>query len=208
MPATAPAPAPTAAVGRSRRQPSRRGSSAAEEAIVAGRRQAEADDQEDRRQRRGCGALGRPGRRRCAEASGGQGEAQPRTKATAAKAAATTTASAEPVTPARTRAATPKAATKTTTKATTKTADQGRRRRGGVVGRAARAVAPRRVPSRSCVACRTARPKRELLRVVRDPVGRDRDRSERPSRRSRRIRCAEPQNVSTTPSRRAPSRGR
>ena len=33
-------------------------------------------------------------------------------------------------------------------------------------------VAGRRVPSRSCVACRTARPKRELLRVVRTPDGR------------------------------------
>ena len=29
----------------------------------------------------------------------------------------------------------------------------------------------RRVPSRSCVACRTVRPKRELLRVVRAPDG-------------------------------------
>ncbi len=29
----------------------------------------------------------------------------------------------------------------------------------------------RRVPSRSCVACRTVRPKRELLRVVRMPDG-------------------------------------
>ncbi len=33
-------------------------------------------------------------------------------------------------------------------------------------------VAGRRVPSRSCVACRTVRPKRELLRVVRTPDGR------------------------------------
>lgn len=30
---------------------------------------------------------------------------------------------------------------------------------------------PRRVPTRSCVACRTARPKRDLLRVVRRPDG-------------------------------------
>ena len=30
----------------------------------------------------------------------------------------------------------------------------------------------RRVPSRSCVVCRTVRPKRELLRVVRTPDGR------------------------------------
>ena len=35
-----------------------------------------------------------------------------------------------------------------------------------------RPVAPRRVPNRSCVACRTVRPKRELLRVVRTPNGR------------------------------------
>ena len=34
-----------------------------------------------------------------------------------------------------------------------------------------RAAAPRRVPSRSCVACRTVRPKRELVRVVRTPAG-------------------------------------
>ena len=32
--------------------------------------------------------------------------------------------------------------------------------------------APRRVPTRSCVACRTARPKRDLVRVVRTPDGR------------------------------------
>ncbi|MDO8483707.1 MAG: YlxR family protein [Candidatus Limnocylindrales bacterium] len=48
---------------------------------------------------------------------------------------------------------------------------QGRCRRGGTVARAVRAVAPRRVPSRSCVACRTVRPKRELMRVVRTPAG-------------------------------------
>ncbi|MES2208834.1 MAG: YlxR family protein [Chloroflexota bacterium] len=29
----------------------------------------------------------------------------------------------------------------------------------------------RRIPTRSCVACRTARPKRDLLRVVRAPDG-------------------------------------
>ena len=28
---------------------------------------------------------------------------------------------------------------------------------------------PRRIPTRTCVACRTSRPKRELLRVVRTP---------------------------------------
>ena len=44
-------------------------------------------------------------------------------------------------------------------------------RGGGVVGAPA-STAPRRVPSRSCVACRTARPKRELLRIVRTPDGR------------------------------------
>ena len=44
-------------------------------------------------------------------------------------------------------------------------------RGGGVVGRAARTVARRRVPSRTCVACRTVRPKRELMRVVRTPAG-------------------------------------
>jgi uncharacterized protein len=32
-------------------------------------------------------------------------------------------------------------------------------------------MAPRRIPSRSCVACRTSRPKRELLRIVRTPEG-------------------------------------
>jgi hypothetical protein len=32
-------------------------------------------------------------------------------------------------------------------------------------------AAARRVPSRSCVACRTVRPKRELLRIVRTPDG-------------------------------------
>lgn len=34
-----------------------------------------------------------------------------------------------------------------------------------------RTVASRRVPNRSCVACRTVRPKRDLLRVVRTPSG-------------------------------------
>jgi uncharacterized protein len=31
---------------------------------------------------------------------------------------------------------------------------------------------PRRIPTRSCVACRTSRPKRDLLRVVRTPDAR------------------------------------
>jgi uncharacterized protein len=35
----------------------------------------------------------------------------------------------------------------------------------------ARTVARRRLPNRSCVACRTVRTKRELLRIVRSPVG-------------------------------------
>jgi predicted RNA-binding protein YlxR (DUF448 family) len=34
-----------------------------------------------------------------------------------------------------------------------------------------RAPRPRRVPERTCVACRTARPKRELIRLVRTPAG-------------------------------------
>lgn len=33
------------------------------------------------------------------------------------------------------------------------------------------AVAPRRVPNRTCVACRTTRPKRDLVRIVRAPSG-------------------------------------
>ena len=32
-------------------------------------------------------------------------------------------------------------------------------------------MAPRRIPSRSCVACRTARPKHDLLQIVRTPDG-------------------------------------
>lgn len=32
-------------------------------------------------------------------------------------------------------------------------------------------MAPRQIPNRSCVACRTARPKRDLLRIVRTPDG-------------------------------------
>ena len=36
----------------------------------------------------------------------------------------------------------------------------------------ARVSWPRSVPSRSCVACRTSRPKRDLVRVVRTPDGR------------------------------------
>ena len=56
-----------------------------------------------------------------------------------------------------------------------KAADRG----GGVVGaaeRATRSDAPRRVPTRSCVACRTAAPKRDLVRIVRTPDGADDDR--------------------------------
>lgn len=34
-----------------------------------------------------------------------------------------------------------------------------------------RVQAPRRVPTRTCVACRTARPKAELQRIVRTPDG-------------------------------------
>ena len=37
--------------------------------------------------------------------------------------------------------------------------------------RSDRVPAPRRVPTRSCVACRTARPKRDLVRIVRTPTG-------------------------------------
>jgi len=33
------------------------------------------------------------------------------------------------------------------------------------------ATPARRVPTRSCVACRTSRPKRDLIRVVRTPAG-------------------------------------
>ena len=33
------------------------------------------------------------------------------------------------------------------------------------------ARSPRRVPTRTCVACRTSRPKRELRRIVRTPSG-------------------------------------
>ena len=51
----------------------------------------------------------------------------------------------------------------------------GGRRGGGVVGPAAaghaRPLPPRPTPTRSCIACRTARPKRDLLRVVRAPDG-------------------------------------
>ena len=52
--------------------------------------------------------------------------------------------------------------------------EEGRRRhRGGVVvARAPRTATPRRAPERSCVACRTVRPKRELRRIVRTPDGR------------------------------------
>jgi uncharacterized protein len=39
--------------------------------------------------------------------------------------------------------------------------------RTGVAG----VSAARRVPTRSCVACRTARPKRDLVRIVRAPTG-------------------------------------
>lgn len=35
----------------------------------------------------------------------------------------------------------------------------------------ARPRPPRTLPQRTCVACRTSRPKRELVRVVRSPVG-------------------------------------
>ena len=49
---------------------------------------------------------------------------------------------------------------------------EGRRRGGLVVGARQANEAPRRVPTRSCVACRTKRAKRELVRVVRAPDGR------------------------------------
>jgi len=32
-------------------------------------------------------------------------------------------------------------------------------------------VRPKKVPMRTCVGCRTVRPKKELIRVVRDPQG-------------------------------------
>ena len=69
---------------------------------------------------------------------------------------------------------------------------RGRRRRGGVVvgpaapGRSG-TVAPRPLPTRSCVACRTARPKRELVRIVRAPDGHDRHRPDGSRARARRL---------------------
>ena len=53
---------------------------------------------------------------------------------------------------------------------TRQSSQEGRRRRGGVVV-AAVAAAVRPVPLRTCVACRTERAKRELVRVVRLPDG-------------------------------------
>ena len=44
-------------------------------------------------------------------------------------------------------------------------------RGGGVVAGASGSVAPRRTPDRTCVACRTVRPKRDLQRIVRTPTG-------------------------------------
>ena len=77
-------------------------------------------------------------------------------------------------------------------------------RGGGVVGRAARTVAPRRVPSRTCVACRTVRPKRELMRVVRTPAGEIiLDASGRAPGRGAYV-CRTDRRASTRPSPRAP----
>jgi predicted RNA-binding protein YlxR (DUF448 family) len=50
--------------------------------------------------------------------------------------------------------------------------DLGGRVPTGVEVAVIKAASGRRVPSRSCVVCRTARPKRELLRVVRTRDGR------------------------------------
>ncbi|MFL5675452.1 MAG: RNase P modulator RnpM [Chloroflexota bacterium] len=44
-------------------------------------------------------------------------------------------------------------------------------RGGGVVAGASAPTAPRRTPDRTCVACRTVRPKRDLQRIVRTPAG-------------------------------------
>ena len=80
-------------------------------------------------------------------------------------------------------------------------------RRGGIVGRVSTTVAPRRVPSRSCVACRTVRPKRELTRLVRTPDGNG-DRSTRPVGWPGAARTsAAPRHASTRPSPRVPSAG-
>ncbi|HEV8536556.1 MAG TPA: YlxR family protein [Candidatus Limnocylindria bacterium] len=43
-------------------------------------------------------------------------------------------------------------------------------RRSGSVAKASQRP-PRSLPQRTCVACRTTRPKRELVRVVRSPLG-------------------------------------
>jgi predicted RNA-binding protein YlxR (DUF448 family) len=38
--------------------------------------------------------------------------------------------------------------------------------------KAKRTARPRHVPERTCIVCRTTKPKRELLRIVRTPAGR------------------------------------
>ena len=81
-------------------------------------------------------------------------------------------------------------------------------RGGGVVGRAARTVAPRRVPNRTCVACRTVRPKRELHAHRADPGRRRHPRRDRSCGRPRRLRLPDRASASTKPSPRAPSAGR
>ena len=71
-------------------------------------------------------------------------------------------------------------------------------RGGGVVAGASGAVAPRRTPDRTCVACRTVRPKRDLQRIVRTPDGDDRRRRHRPGRRPRRLRVPDRRPASTS----------
>ena len=106
--------------------------------------------------------------RRAAEAEGRDREG-PTAKATTAKAkAAKADAAAE------TPAAEPKrstAAAAPAKKSRARRRRRGRRRGERVVAAHQAAEARRRVPTRSCVACRTARAKRELVRIVRTPDG-------------------------------------
>ena len=142
--------------------------SGAEMAEARGRH-TQAHDEEGRRCCRGLGHEAEAAE--AAAPSGEEAEPAAKPKRTTKKAAAAetdTTARSEPRRQPTTR---PRSPPSRQAQAGLKEGSPRTHRGGGVVAGAPGSVAPRRTPNRTCVACRTVRPKRDLQRIVRTPAG-------------------------------------
>ena len=202
---------PTADAAPARRRGARPPRHRRAEAAVARRAAAAERDDEAAAE----GATGRRDRPRPRRRGASRGARRPRrrvdARTTGAEAASATAAEAEP--------RRPKTAASRSARGAKAAADaSGRRAPDAEEAAPKRAPPPRRwrrrparaptdaaarVPTRSCVACRTVRPKRELLRIVRTPDGTVGDRRDRPARRSRRLRVPRRRLPRPSPSARA-----